>query len=176
MRRLGLLTAALVLAALLTPAPAHAAGSGAVTGTVTAAAPCITLDVDTLDFGTHPFNKGSSNYFGQGGPVVVTNCGGATETVFGSVSDATSGELTWTPAAAASGCAGESPVTNQFLYIVSHDQVGHFLTGTDQELAEISPLEGENTGSFPQDFFMPCVGSDGAGQTFSTTMTFTVTF
>ena len=175
MRRVSVLIITLAAGLLFVPIAARAADNGDVNGTVTAAAPCMTLDKTSVDFGTHPFNTATSNNFGDGGSTVVTNCSGANESILGKVSNATSGQTTWTPVAT-NPCSG-TPVTNEFNYFlqetVGNVTQGYALSGTDQSLGTVSANSQQ---SFDHQFFMPCVGSSGAGLTFSTMMTFTVTF
>ena len=174
------LLAATVLAA--SAAPAFTADNGSIVGTVSVPAPpapCIQLSDGALDYGVRPFSTPDAiGSFGRA--FVLTNCGEAGENVLASATDASGPSGSWTLLAWPTFVGNPCPTTNTFslLWGISEPNfLNMSLSGT--------PRMGTDTTGAPWvvpagrasvsglSLFMPCQGSNGAGETKTFTATFT---
>lgn len=158
--------------------PALAADSGAVDAQVTVATPCITITNpvgSAIDFGTlpfsHDFTTSSANR-----AVSYTNCSSADQRVFGKGTDASGPTATWQLVAFNACNSGPNSYSidalapNEF----GGDGTVAWLTTVDQELETVAA---GSPGSIDNLMLaMPCVGSDGVGETMTFQVIFTATF
>ena len=183
MRRLIALVGSLIAVGLsATVVPAFTADSGTVAVSVTAQAPpapCLTVTPGTVDFGTLPFSTIALMSVGPSN-ITVSNCGTAGQNLLAATTDATGPSGSWTPIA----FSGVPPEPCQTLnlngFYLELLKVGGdpplYMTGTP------APVRAQNgtPDVFPAgdqvfrlSIFMPCVGSNGAGERKSLTATFT---
>jgi hypothetical protein len=185
----------------LSAVPALANESGTVDAQVAVAAPCITLDKTSVDFGTAAFTTGS----GAGANIkpphpwpAFTNCSQSAEYVAMRGTSATGAGASWS----LNGLAGNpcTPGINVYAadltgydgtgyqgsggYPVARSQYGSGGLKTQNKLfydpgpAPNKPLlftAGQRT-SLGIDLWMPCSGSDGAGQTMTFDIVLTASF
>jgi hypothetical protein len=187
-RRLAAATTALVaLTAAVSAVPAFTADTGSIVGTVTAGAPpapCIQLSTTTLDYGTLSFAaNGSHSMAVAGSGVDVTNCSAAVSTFAMAGTDASGPGGSWSLTDRWQICDGslnkygllqiELPeaFTGQYLVTTPRGLV-HRRPPTNDPFQTFNPGESEALGF---SVAMPCVGSNGAGQTFSFTIGLTAT-
>jgi len=163
------------LAALTSlPMPAWADESGVVTATVTAAAPCVLLTGTEIGYGVLPFSRDSEVAGATGaGPTTVENCSGGTQFLFVKGTDATSINSSATWALADPGGSTSNPCSvgpNKYFsgLLFGGSPVQSLTTADQPALAGYGTYEYEMT--------MPCVGSDGAGETFQMAVVFTAAF
>lgn len=158
--------------ALVTAAPAMAAGSGSVGVSVNGASPCITVS-GQFDYGTMNFS--SSGAISQSavttGPSVA-NCSGSTENYVAHISNLVNGVTTWSPMGS---WVNPCPNLNVFNINVAGFGSGSAtnLTSTDQAIGNSSSATPINWASV---FVMPCAGSNGAGLPMSGSITLTASF
>ena len=175
LRRIAIASAAtLVLGGLATPA--FAADNGSVDAQVTVATPCILLTEPvsgTSDFGTLPFSTAGTTTEGQQ-PISYQNCGTAAQRIWAAGTDATGGDATWYLG------AGPGPICDQplntyriALFGLDGSPVGAILETTPVELQSLEP---PFVTRLSATLSMPCVGSDGVGETMSFQILFTATF
>ena len=177
-------TLVLVVAAFAaSAAPALTADNGTVAVTITAAAPpapCLTVTPGTVDFGTLPFS--SDNGSGRkesNSDITVTNCGTAGQNLLGSTTNAAGPGGSWTatsyyPSLTVEPC----PAPDRFyLSIFGFTVPALYMTATP---APVLASSGGPPAVFPagdkvfrMGLLMPCVGSNGAGETKTLTATFT---
>lgn len=141
------------------------------------AAPCVLLDATSVDFGTLPFSTEALLSEGSA-DVAVTSCSTGSQALYASGTDATGSGATpalWSLSSVGGNSCG-----------IGTDQYGVSL-GTDGSggmpaAFQLSTLAGSwivmgsgaNVAS-SVDYQMPCVGSDGAGQTMTSQVTFLAT-
>jgi hypothetical protein len=184
MRRLILIVSGLIVAAaclVLSAMPAFGDESGTINAKVRVAAPCLTVAVSggVLDFGTLPFTTSSSPGVGvQGnGFSTVTNCGQSAQSLAVRGTDAT--------AAGSSGALwslvtfsgqGNLCTLGPDKYSVLVDDfttlTGTVVTKTNQVMPK-PVLQPGATESIDYDFYMPCSGSGGAGETMNLQIIYT---
>ena len=141
------------------------------------AAPCVLLDATSIDFGTLPFStvaalsEGSAN-------VAVSSCSTGSQALYASGTDADGSGAT--PAHWALSPAGGNPCgigTNQYGVALGTDGSGgmpaSFQLSTMTSSWIVMPAGSDVASSV--DYQMPCVGSDGAGQTMGSQVTFLAT-
>jgi hypothetical protein len=168
--RLIAVSAIAALAFAASAIPAFGDGSGTVSATVTAAAPCITVSNTSLDFGALPFStpdavstkrlpEGASN---------VASCSAQSERLFVHGTDATGPSASWTLAGASAGPCIVGP--NKYGLSL---RFNFEVVPSDVQFATLPA--GQST-SPEFGLTMPCTGSDGAGQTLSFQYVFTATF
>lgn len=160
--------------------PAFSADNGTINAQVTPAAPCITLDKTSLNFGTAPFSpqQGVSSFQVPGS---VTSCTGTAQKLYGRGTDAknAAASVTWTlddsgqlPCNLANNqyqlSAGDSGGTNNWGVYLS--------TANKQLLGTGGMLAANTTRTIDSGLRMPCAGSDGAGQAMSWQYIYTATF
>jgi hypothetical protein len=79
MKKIAVVVAAVIASACVVAAtPSFALDSGTITGTVIPAAPCVTFDTSSLDFGALPFSDRGHAASRLSPPIDVTNCYGGT--------------------------------------------------------------------------------------------------
>jgi hypothetical protein len=170
-----ILLAGWVVAALTSlPIPASADESGAVTATVTVAAPCVLLTDTEIGYGVLPFSRDSEVARESGaGPMTVENCSGTTQLLFVRGTDATSinSSASWALTDPAGGTTNPCALRpNAYFHELSFEgNPVQFLT-----IADSPALAGY--GQYEFGLTMPCVGSDGAGETFQMAVVFTAAF
>lgn len=174
-----------VAAALLAvgAAPAFTADSGTVAVTVTAqalSAPCLTVSPGAVNFGTLPFsaNAGAGLSYGAS-DITITNCGTAGQNLLAATTVATGPSGSWTPVDhAATGILDPCTGPNRFYVSIFGGTTPElFMVGSFRYVRasfggppEVFPL-GDKV--FPLTMYMPCQGSNGAGEAKTLTATFT---
>lgn len=184
--RVWILTALLiatVLAASAAPALSEDSDRGTIVGTVKVpGAACIRVSSTSLDYGTHPFAANGQLSFAVSDPTTftVTNCPAAPASIFRiSGSHATGpGAMSWTLTDGWSECDGS--LNRYGVPWIQRDPyyVGGWLTTTPMTLMHrrsptadpVATFEPGESAELLAQLNMPCVGSDGAGQTFSFTV------
>ena len=155
-----------------------------VTATVTPATPCVTVTSLTISYGTRSFATSSTgDSSATADPLTVVNCGDTSENVWARGADATGASATWSLSSLGTQttCYQDgfsSPVTlNRYKHRID---VGTGASLLDIYLtinnAAMGSLAGGNGVQVIPMLYMPCSGSDGAGQLMSTTITFTATY
>jgi hypothetical protein len=179
----------LILAALLaatalaaSAAPAFSGASGSVVGTVSVPAPpapCIQLSDTTFDFGVQQFST-PSRIGGTGHSLLLTNCGTAGENVLASATDASGPSGTWTLFAWPTYILNPCPTTNTFSLgwgIAEPNSAYMSLSGTPRMETDTSGapwvVPAGHLSPSNLDLYMPCQGSNGAGETKTFTTSFT---
>jgi len=183
MRKYFLATVALALVALTASAvPAFTADSGTVTVSVTAQAPpapCVTVTPGTVNFGTLPFSADAGAGISEGDTDVdIANCGTAGQNLLGATTDAVGPSGAWTPLPYL-GTVDPCAAPNRFyLYLFGFTTPALFMTATPAPVT--TTLIGPTAAVFPVGvktfrlgIYMPCRGSNGAGETKALTATFT---
>jgi hypothetical protein len=181
--RLFTVVGALAASALAAGAvPALSADRGTIAISITAQAPpapCLTVTPGSVDFGTLPFSTIALDSFGRTN-ITVDNCGSAGQNLLAATTDATGPSGSWTPIAF-SGAPDPCQTLNRngfYLELFTPDPFRSlFMTGTPAPvrqatsgMPEVFPA-GEQV--FRLSILMPCVGSNGAGETKTLTATFT---
>ena len=183
-RRLGLLTAAVCAGALAVgPVPALTADNGTIVGTISveAAAPCIQLSTTALDYGVHPFAQ-QGNYSQGRADFTVSNCGGSESRFLIAGTNAQAGNDAWTLEDWFQ-CDGRLNVYGSRLAELPESFSGVHLTTAQQPLwhyrapanSPASTFLGGESETFASLVTLPCVGSVGAGKTFSLNIALTAT-
>lgn len=188
MRRLAVraasLTAALT-ALCVVPPGAWGQASGTVTGQVTVTPPsssqvCATLDSTALDFGTLSFGgSGRADL-----PTTVTNCSSSTELLLAHGSDATAPSGAKWLLTTNLRCNGGNPPLNEYEWLTAQANPATGTSGfsgplskTDQDVGTAGGAFGAGQAkTYNHALLMPCPGSSGAGETFTMSVVFTVTF
>jgi hypothetical protein len=165
MKRLQLI-GSLVLAAALAAVPtaARAGSSGVVPARVVVMSPCLTIEFtrpgDTsIDFGVLGFGQRA----GVGNSFQVDDCAPSGEVISGRATDATSAtsNAKWSLVAGPLACPGGAPGEYALDTAVAGVTGGDvFLTTSDTVLG----LAGAGSHSGDVTLWMPCFGSDGAGE------------
>lgn len=160
--------------------PAFGDSSGVVSATVTAGAPCLTVNSTAVVFPTKKFSTSIGNSVSAiaSGPT-VTNCSGLQANILGSATNATgpSNTPTWaiTPVPLPQiVCAplGALLTNNKFalgLRFASDDEPTLSTSGVALRTLAINA----SLPSYEMELFMPCTTSDGAGTTMSFQITYT---
>ena len=152
--------------------PGFGGSTGTVAATVTVAAPCLILDSETINFGVRVFSTPQVPVSMAGGNG-YKNCGPASENVLARGTNATSTSgppATWTLQSDDPCSAG--PNTYKLRATVGA-AVPHVLSTTNVEIDSLTPDEHRIVNT---DLYMPCSGSDGAGQQMAFQYVFTVAF
>jgi hypothetical protein len=168
---LGAVVATLVFAASATPG--FGGDTGTVAATVTVAAPCLVIDSETIDFGVKAFSTPDATVSAAGGNG-YQNCGPSSEKVLARGTNATSTSgppATWTLQSDDPCSAG--PNTYKLRATVGA-AVPYVLSTTSVEIDTLT-TPGEHR-VVNTDLYMPCSGSDGAGQQMAFQYVFTATF
>ena len=165
--------------------PAFGGDSGTATLRVTAAAPCLTVGADTIDFGVRPFHSGSLAANGHPGTptITVTNCSPLAANVYGRGTNATGGSATWelvTSYLCSSGDVNKYALSVWDGPFAVAGANATALTTTNQALFNDAGQRAEWPAGHSQDqlaqLFMPCTGSDGVGEEMSMQIVYTATF
>lgn len=141
------------------------------------AAPCVLLDVTSIDFGTLPFSTEASLSEGSAA-VGVSSCSTGSQALYANGTDATGSGAT--PAHWVLGPAGGNPCAQApNVYGVALGTDGSGGMPASFQLSTVSSswivmTAGANVAS-SVDYQMPCVGSDGAAQTMTSQVTFLAT-
>lgn len=188
MKRLLPLAAGLGVAATVFVAsalPAFGGDGGTANLRVTAAAPCLTVDAETVEFGVQPFHSGSLAAPGYSGTptIKVTNCSALEANVYGRGTDATGASATWTLATSYLCSSGH---LNKYALEVWDGPMriagahATALTTANQALYNDAGQQAAWPAGYSQDqravIYMPCTGSDGAGEEMSMQIVYTATF
>ena len=180
MKALRRLTTALVTAALAggLAGPALAADSVTVDAVVSIVAPCITVSTTAVDFGANLPSVGTDASRSLRA-FSYASCSGLAEKVFGRGTDANGPTATWSLLHVPEACSVRG-LNNFSLYGqgdtsgIGRTYVSYPLTTTDQELETVGPGAAGTISELV--LWMPCVGSDGVGETMSFQITFTASF
>ena len=178
--RLIALLAVLVAALGATAVPAFTADSGTVTLSVTAqapAAPCLEINTTNIDFGTQPFSQPNNPISPLDG-FALRNCGQANEHVAAAGTDAVGAQGAWTLTSqldSAGPC--QAGVDKYALNVGGLGDISVLLANTPQLLGFNSAAHVfEPSPTFSPlgvRLFMPCQGSNGAGETKTFSASFT---
>lgn len=139
------------------------------------AAPCVLLDVTSIDFGTLPFSTEAALSEGSA-DVAVTSCSTGSQALYANGTDATGtrGAL-WSLSSVGGNPCGIG--VNQYGVALGTDGSGGMPAAF--QLSTLSSswivMAAEANVASSVDYQMPCVGSDGAGQTMSSQVTFMAT-
>jgi hypothetical protein len=182
-RHVSMLTALLAATALAgAAAPAFGAGSGSVVGTVSVPAPpapCIQLSDQAHDYGVMPFSTPTA-VSSRGSSLLLTNCGTAGENVLASATDASGPSGSWTLFAWPTFVGNPCPTTNTYSLlwgIGEQNSQNMSLSGTPRMETDTSGapwvVPAGHTSPSNLGLFMPCQGSNGAGETRTFTAMFT---
>jgi hypothetical protein len=139
--------------------PSFAGGSGTISASITAAAPCLTIGTSSVDFGTKPFGTASTpSEFGSPGNSSVASCVGTQQTILASGTDAHSAasNAAWL-LSPASPCQA-----NAYSLILAVDTAGGLYLTTSP--ATLTTIAGNSSHSLSLGGVMPCTGSSGAGE------------
>jgi hypothetical protein len=139
--------------------PSFAGGSGTISASITAAAPCITIGTQSVEFGTRPFSTASGpSEFGSQGASSVAGCADAQQTILANGTDAHS--------AVSNTAWSLSPVVvcqpNVYSLVMAVDTAGGLYLSTSP--AQIATITGTSPHSLSLGGAMPCTGSSGAGE------------
>lgn len=172
----------------ITYTPSPDTNSGALAGTITAASepggPCLIVGGSTIDFGTHPFNSGSASPIvgtidgGEQDNFSIENCGDDSVELLARGTNATSrtSDAAWAlqPISGSdTSCTVNGPgTTNVYGLVNEGDGSGSQSLSTADTTVNPS-LAASDSRSHQVFIQMPCVGSDGAGETFDLTVTYT---
>ena len=161
------LTGAFVLPTL---GVAQGQSQGTVTATVQVAGTCLTLSTNSIDYGVQSFSTNAANTVANEASATVANCGASSLDVAVTGSDAGSPTV-WTLA--------DTDNTTNLVCDFGPNQFGHIVSagGADVDLGLLpQPLaSGIGAGALlptSATLVMPCSGSDGAGETVSTSIVF----
>ena len=174
MIRLLALAAFLLIASALSPTRLLAqATEQTVAATVTGQSVSMTVSPNSVDYGTVPFQTSRSSLGAPGGAVtfIATNTGNVTEDFYVRGSVATGSGFSWSLVTDPITCGSPSN-NNKFRHRVTPAvQAALFLSAADDPLATaVAPTDSE---SFTSEIYMPCFGSDGAGQQATTNIVVT---
>lgn len=152
--------------------PVVAADGGAVDVDVTVAMPCLIVYPTTIHFGTLPFTPEQYSDAGVGMQAIgYDSCAGIDEIVSARGTDATGTSASWALSKDGVPCM---TVGGNFYNLWLGGVSSGFLDTTDQVIETVSAGA---TGTVNNLFLrMPCVGSDGAGETMTLQVIFTATF
>jgi hypothetical protein len=160
--------------------PALGADTITVSAQVNAAAPCLIGPPETIDFGSNLFTANDADESYSSRQVIFTSCSGLPEQVFGRATSAenSDGSAVWTLGPGRQRCPAFG--LNQYLLEVSatggetRDGDIRTLSAVDQQIELLEPgADGAHRGVM---LIMPCVGSDGAGETMSFQIIYSATF
>ena len=174
------LSALPAIGASVLPPPGADTSTGSVSAKVTVAAPCLTVNPDSISFGSLGFSADDLNQTaGNATPFIhtVTSCAPSDQKLFVKGSDAfnESGTVKWT-LRPANTCIG-TPNTNFYGLRASENGA---LSGVYRDLQTTNLLVRAMTASeaIPMRalLWMPCAGSNGAGETMSMQIVYTATF
>lgn len=169
----------------ISAAPAFSEDSGVVNATVTVASPCLIVPSTAIDYGTKAFASTSTGEStSTAAPFNVTSCSQAQEIISvsgASMSSATSSAVWTLSSAATTTCfqdgAGQPVTLNRYKHEVTSGTTPILLTTSNASLGVVGASgSASDTLSITPKLYMPCSGSDGVGQTMSTTITFLASY
>ena len=161
----GLLAACAIAASA---SPAFGDDVGTVSAQVTAAAPCIQVTPAQLDFGSLSFSQSSASAVAGTRSVTLTSCGGGSQNVFARGTNATSSTgTTWVLEPNVSDLCS---TMDRYMQRVSGDAGSVPLSTQNAPVASLAASQAVARDAF---VVMPCVGSNGAGQTMTFSYVFT---
>jgi hypothetical protein len=172
------LLTALVTAALAggLAGPAFAADTVTVDAEVSIVAPCLTVSTTSVDFGANLPSVGTDANRSLRA-FSYASCSGLSEKVFGRGTDANGPTSTWSLLYVPESCSIRG-LNNFSLYgqgfTDGRTYFSYPLTTTDQEVETVGPGVAGSTSELV--LWMPCVGSDGVGETMSFQIVFTASF
>ena len=139
------------------------------------AAPCVLLDATAIDFGTLPFSTEALLSEGSA-DVAVTSCSTGSQALYANGTDATgTGGALWSLSSTGGNPCGIG--VNQYGVALGTDGSGGRPAAF--QLSTLSSswivMAAETNVASSVDYQMPCVGSDGAGQTMNSQVTFLAT-
>jgi len=171
-RILSLTALALVVSALAGgPLFAESSEEETITATVSGQSVSMTVSPGSIDYGTVPFETSRSSLAAPGGPVTftATNTGNVTVNFAVRGSDATGTGFSWALSTGALACPNDA---NKFRHSVTPTGGSSiFLTTAPEDLA--TGIAAAGTKTFTSEIYMPCFGSDGAGEQASTSILLT---
>jgi hypothetical protein len=159
--------------------PAFTADNGSIAGTVTATAPpapCIQLSTTSLDFGTTRFAVApQTSSVGISGAITFTNCSTAVSSFGVAGTDATGPAGPWTLTDGWRVCDGRLNRYGLLWWDSPEGFNGDNLSTTPKTLTHhrgtdttvVQTFDAGESDAFRFSIYMPCVGSNGAGQTYS---------
>jgi hypothetical protein len=157
--------------------PALSADSAAVTAVVQVQStePCISLDTTTINFGPLPFSTpGAAPSGGFASPdVVAHSCSSGTERLFVSGTDASNASTSFSWALSPGPQTPCELGLNVYRLDADHGLAVVSLTTSAQEARIIDP---DQSIQLRHSIQMPCVGSNGAGETAQMSIIYTTTF
>jgi hypothetical protein len=157
--------------------PALAADTQTVSATLTVEAACLTISTTAVDFGTLAFSSDGENPIVGSKPISYTNCGGASERIFGRGTDASgdAGAATWTLNTSHGLCPERG--LNTYRLGVSKQTYPYFSAELSSIDTQLETVAGGSAGTIDTLYAnTPCTGSDGSGVTMSFQVLFTATF
>jgi hypothetical protein len=184
MKRQVLISAALLAATAFAggATPALGAGGGSLVATVSVPAPpapCIQLSDQAHDYGVMPFSTPTA-ISSRGFSLLLTNCGTAGQNVLASATDASGPSGSWTLFVWPTFVGNPCPTTNNFslLWNLGDPNSQNMSVGGTPRLATDtsgapSVVPAGHVSPSNLGLFMPCQGSNGAGETKTFTATFT---
>jgi hypothetical protein len=139
------------------------------------AAPCVLLDATSLDFGTLPFSTEAALSEGSAG-VSVSSCSTGSQALYTSGTDATgTGGALWSLSSVGGNPCGIG--VNAYGVALGTDGSGGMPASFQLSTLASSWIvqAAESTVAADVGYQMPCVGSDGAGETMTSQVTFLAT-
>jgi hypothetical protein len=139
------------------------------------AAPCVLLDATSLDFGTLPFSTEAALSEGSAG-VSVSSCSTGSQALYTSGTDATgTGGALWSLSSVGGNPCGIG--VNAYGVALGTDGSGGMPASIQLSTLASSWIvqAAESTVAADVGYQMPCVGSDGAGETMTSQVTFLAT-
>jgi hypothetical protein len=187
-KRLWILSALLAATALAAGAmPAFTADNGSITGTVTVPAPpapCIQLSTTSVDFGTVLFNPLQVSHVGISDPITtLTNCSTAVSSFAIAGTDANGPAGPWTLTDGWRSCDGRLNRYGLLWFDVPEGFNGDTISTSPKTLTHhrgssttvVQTFDPGEADAFRFSLTAPCVGSNGAGQTYSFSIGLTAT-
>jgi len=144
-----------------------------ISATVSGQSVSMTVDPTSIDYGTVPFETSRTSLAAPDGPVTftATNTGNVAVDFMVRGTDATGSGFTWTLATDAPSCPSTTNL-NKFRHSVKvGSDPAKFLTGSAEPLS--TGVAAAGTTQFTSEIYMPCFGSDGAGQQATTSIVLT---
>jgi hypothetical protein len=187
-----LLAAGLLIAAVasvgLTARPVFSQDSGVVSATVTVTTPCLTVPSHTIDYGVLPFaNTITGDSFRWADQFTVSSCSVSPQSLSVRGQDMTGIDAVWSLTSGSTSPGGGMWSTcyqnggsvggvtlNLYRHEVWFDSDVVRLAKSDTVVGTLSAVR--TSYQFSPALWMPCSGSDGFGQTMSTTITFTASY
>ena len=168
----------------ITAGPVFSADSGTVNATVTVTSPCLTVPETVIDYGNKGFaSVTTGDSTAVGAEFLIESCSADSQSVSVSGAEMKGSTAVWNLSTnvANTTCfqegAGQTVTLNAYRHeiMLSHYAEPTTLTMGNSLLGVMSPSGTPGWKSTPK-LYMPCAGSDGVGQTMSTTITFTASY